>query len=81
MTTAAAPAANTAPLQARPLRLSTQQPDFEAQFAQRLHWSAEADAAIEQRVQGIVADQCWRWANWASKSGCCVLRRLSLIHI
>jgi len=51
-----APAANTAPLQARPLRLSTQQPDFEAQFAQRLHWSAEADAAIEQRVQGIVAD-------------------------
>ena len=42
--------------QATPLRLSTAQPDFEAAFAQRLHWSAEADAAIEARVADILAD-------------------------
>jgi len=41
---------------ATPLRLSTTQPDFEARFAQRLHWSAEQDAAIEQRVKSILAD-------------------------
>ena len=39
-----------------PLRLSTSQPDFEQQFAQRLHWSAEQDEAIEQRVKDILAD-------------------------
>ena len=39
-----------------PLRLSTSQPDFEQQFAQRLHWSAEQDDAIEQRVKDILAD-------------------------
>ncbi|MDO5654305.1 MAG: histidinol dehydrogenase, partial [Brachymonas sp.] len=43
-------------LQATPLRLTTAQPDFETVFAQRLHWSAEADAAIEQRVADILAD-------------------------
>ena len=41
---------------ARPLRLSTTSADFEAQFRQRLHWSADTDAAIEQRVADIVAD-------------------------
>jgi histidinol dehydrogenase len=41
---------------ARPLRLSTAQPDFESQFQQRLHWSSETDAAIEQRVADILAD-------------------------
>ena len=43
-------------LQARPLRLSTSQPDFEAAFQARLHWSADTDAAIEQRVADILAD-------------------------
>ena len=42
--------------QARPLRLSTVQADFEAQFQARLHWSADTDAAIEQRVADILAD-------------------------
>ena len=41
---------------AAPLRLSTASADFEAQFKARLHWSAEADAAIEQRVAEILAD-------------------------
>ncbi|MEZ7829734.1 histidinol dehydrogenase [Brachymonas denitrificans] len=43
-------------LQAKPLRLSTSQPDFEAAFLARLHWSADTDAAIEQRVADILAD-------------------------
>ncbi|KQP48511.1 histidinol dehydrogenase [Pseudorhodoferax sp. Leaf274] len=43
-------------LAARPLRLATAQADFEAQFKARLHWSADTDAAIEQRVAGILAD-------------------------
>ncbi|RPE67525.1 histidinol dehydrogenase [Tibeticola sediminis] len=41
---------------ARPLRLSTSDAGFEAAFAARLHWSAETDAAIEQRVADILAD-------------------------
>ncbi|MDO9133019.1 histidinol dehydrogenase [Hydrogenophaga sp.] len=41
---------------ARPARLSTTAADFEAQFAARLHWSAETDGAIEERVAGILAD-------------------------
>lgn len=41
---------------AQPARLSTTDPDFEARFRERLHWSAEQDAAIEQRVADIVAD-------------------------
>ncbi|WP_353132639.1 histidinol dehydrogenase [Limnohabitans sp.] len=41
---------------AKPLRLSTTSPTFEADFKARLHWSADTDAAIEQRVADIVAD-------------------------
>lgn len=41
---------------AMPLRLSTQDADFEARFQTRLHWSADTDAAIEQRVADILAD-------------------------
>jgi histidinol dehydrogenase len=36
--------------------LSTAQADFETLFQQRLHWSADTDAAIEQRVADILAD-------------------------
>ena len=43
-------------MQARPLRLSTTQADFETLFQQRLHWSADTDAAIEQRVADILAN-------------------------
>jgi histidinol dehydrogenase len=43
-------------LQARPARLSTRDASFEADFKARLHWSAEADAAIEDRVAAILAD-------------------------
>jgi histidinol dehydrogenase len=43
-------------LQAQPLRLSTAQADFEQRFQERLHWSGETDAAIEQRVAEILAD-------------------------
>lgn len=42
--------------QARPLRLSTAQADFEPRFKERLHWSGETDAAIEQRVAEILTD-------------------------
>ena len=41
---------------ATPLRLSTAAADFETQFNARLHWSADTDAAIEQRVAQILAD-------------------------
>ena len=41
---------------AQPVRLSTSDPAFEAQFAQRLHWSADTDAEIVQRVAGILSD-------------------------
>ena len=41
-------------LTAKPLRLSTSQPDFEEAFSRRLHWSADTDAAIEQRVAEIL---------------------------
>jgi histidinol dehydrogenase len=41
---------------AKPLRLSTADADFEAAFKARLHWSADTDAAIEQRVADILAD-------------------------
>ena len=43
-------------LTAQPVRLSTSAADFEAQFAAKLHWSAETDGAIEQRVADILAD-------------------------
>ena len=41
---------------AAPARLSTASSTFDAQLKARLHWSAAADAAIEQRVAGILAD-------------------------
>ncbi len=41
---------------AAPARLSTAAASFEADFAARLHWSADTDAAIEQRVADILAD-------------------------
>jgi histidinol dehydrogenase len=36
--------------------LDTHAPDFEPQFQRVLHWSAETDQAIEQRVAEILAD-------------------------
>ncbi len=41
---------------ASPARLSTASSTFEAQFKARLHWSADTDAAIEQRVAAILSD-------------------------
>ena len=41
---------------AAPARLSTADVDFERNFRARLHWSAEQDAAIEERVAAILAD-------------------------
>ncbi len=44
---------------ARPVRiarLDTAQPDFESAFTGVLHWSADTDSAIEERVAGIVSD-------------------------
>jgi len=41
---------------AAPARLSTTSATFEVDFAARLHWSADTDAAIEQRVADILAD-------------------------
>jgi histidinol dehydrogenase len=43
-------------MSAQPLHLSTAQADFEAAFQARLHWSADTDSAIEQRVADILAD-------------------------
>ena len=43
-------------MKASPLRLSTADADFEEKFAQRLHWSADTDAGIEQRVAEIIDD-------------------------
>src|SRR4051812_44841428 len=43
-------------LTAAPARLSTVSATFEAEFKARLHWSADTDAAIEQRVADILAD-------------------------
>ncbi|MDR7380144.1 histidinol dehydrogenase [Rhodoferax ferrireducens] len=41
---------------AAPARLSTANATFEAEFKARLHWSAEADTAIEKTVADILAD-------------------------
>ena len=41
---------------AAPARLSSASATFEADFAERLHWAADQDAAIEQRVADILAD-------------------------
>ncbi len=43
-------------LVAAPARLSTASAQFEAEFKARLHWAADTDAAIEQRVADILAD-------------------------
>ena len=43
-------------LVANPARLSTAKATFEAEFKARLHWSADTDTAIEQRVADILAD-------------------------
>ncbi len=41
---------------ATPARISTASATFDAEFKARLHWSADTDAAIEQRVADILAD-------------------------
>ena len=41
---------------ARPLLLSTADTGFDAAFKERLHWSAETDASVEQVVAGILED-------------------------
>jgi len=41
---------------AAPARLSTQSATFDADFRARLHWSAETDAQVEERVAQILAD-------------------------
>ena len=41
---------------ATPARLSTVTSTFDADFKARLHWSADTDAGIEQRVADILAD-------------------------
>ncbi|MDH6593053.1 histidinol dehydrogenase [Variovorax sp. TBS-050B] len=41
---------------AAPARLSTTSATFDAEFKARLHWSADADAAIEKVVADILAD-------------------------
>ena len=43
-------------LQAKPARLSTADPQFDAKFKALQHWSADTDAAIEQRVADILGD-------------------------
>lgn len=43
-------------MKATPARLRTDSADFETAFQTRLHWSADQDAAIEQRVAAILAD-------------------------
>ena len=43
-------------LLATPARLSCLDATFEAQFKARLHWSADTDAEIEQRVADILSD-------------------------
>jgi histidinol dehydrogenase len=43
-------------MKAAPLRLSTVDADFEKKFAERLHWSAETDSGIEERVAEIIGD-------------------------
>jgi histidinol dehydrogenase len=44
------------PLYAKPLQLNTADAGFEVAFGARLHWSADTDTAIEQRVAAILAD-------------------------
>ena len=37
-------------------QLATTAADFEAAFQRVLHWSADTDSAIEERVAAIIAD-------------------------
>jgi histidinol dehydrogenase len=46
----------TTEMRAKPLYLSCEEADFDQKFSARLHWSADTDAAIEQRVADILAD-------------------------
>ncbi|MBX3654287.1 MAG: histidinol dehydrogenase [Ramlibacter sp.] len=41
---------------AKPARLTTTSDTFDSDFQARLHWAADTDAAIEQRVADILAD-------------------------
>ncbi|MCW5649985.1 MAG: histidinol dehydrogenase [Ramlibacter sp.] len=41
---------------AKPARLTTTSGTFDSDFQARLHWAADTDAAIEQRVADILAD-------------------------
>jgi histidinol dehydrogenase len=43
-------------LRVNPARLSTTDVDFESAFQARLHWSAQTDGHIEERVGAILAD-------------------------
>ena len=43
-------------LVATPARLSCASSTFDAEFKARLHWSADTDEAIEQRVADILAE-------------------------
>jgi len=43
-------------MKATPLFLRTTDADFETRFQERLHWAADTDAEIEQRVAAILAD-------------------------
>lgn len=49
-------AAKTAAMPVAIRHLATTQSDFDAAFQRVLHWSAETDSAIEQRVADILAD-------------------------
>ena len=59
---------------AAPLRLSTADPGFEADFKSRLHWSAVTDAEVEQRVA-----QRWSIIRPFSRRLRCVLVTRKLI--
>ena len=48
-------------------RLRTDQPDFEAEFARLRHWSADTDAAIEERVAAILAAPELLWHDTDKK--------------
>ena len=45
--------------------LATTQADFEAEFQRVLHWSAETDHAIEERVAAILAGETDDWPESA----------------
>ncbi len=72
-------------LKAAPARLSTTSASFDAEFKARLHWSADADAAIEKVVADILADVQKRgdeavleYTNRFDKLGAATLPQLEL---